>query len=123
MPYDPERHGPQRIVGAGFHDRVFDVVRTVPSGQVTTYGDVAAALGMRTVARKVGHALAALPPERADVPWQRVVSAHGKISRPLDSDGGRRQCERLHNEGVEIDEDGRVREFARIRFVPRARQR
>ena len=119
MSYDPERHGPQRIVGPGFHHRVFEVVRTVPPGQVTTYGDVAAALGMRTVARKVGHALAALPQERADVPWQRVVNAQGKISRPLDSDAGRRQREHLQNEGVEVDEDGRVREFARIRFAPR----
>ena len=120
MPYDPDRHGPQRIVGPGFHDRVFDVVRTVPEGHVTTYGDVAAALGMRSVARKVGHALAALPPAAADVPWHRVVNAQGKISRPVDTDSGRQQRERLDDEGVGIDDSGRVREFGRIRFVPRA---
>lgn len=120
MPYDPDRHGPRRIVGPGFHDRVFDVVRTVPEGQVTTYGDVAAALGMRSVARKVGHALAALPPAGAEVPWHRVVNAQGKISRPVDSDSGRRQRDRLDDEGIEIDDSGRVQDFARIRFAPRA---
>ena len=117
MPYDPERHGPQRIVGPGFHDKVFDVVVTVPEGHVTTYGDVAAALGMRSVARKVGHALAALPAERDDVPWHRVVNAQGRISRPVESVSGRRQCERLEQEGIEVDGAGRIREFTRIRHT------
>lgn len=117
MPYDPERHGPKRIVGSGFHGRVFDVVRTVTKGHVTTYGDVAAALGLRSVARKVGHALAALPRGLDDVPWHRVVNAQGRISRPIESVDGRRQCERLAEDGIEVDRSGRVRDFTRIRFV------
>lgn len=119
-PYDPTRHGPRRIVGPGFHQRVFDVVRTVPPGQVTTYGDVAAALGMRSVARKVGHALAALPPEQEDVPWHRVVNAQGAISRPLDSESGARQRDRLAAEGLDLDERGRVVGFRALRFAPKS---
>ena len=122
MPYDPERHGPHRIVGPGFHERVFTVVLTVPPGHVTTYGDVAAALGMRSVARKVGHALAALPANRDDVPWHRVVNAQGRISRPTDSDSGATQRRRLEDEGIEVEDSGRIREFAGRRFAPTVRR-
>ena len=60
MPYDPSRHGPRRIVGKGFHGKVRGLVKQVPVGRVTTYGDVAEALGSRTVARQVGFAMAAI---------------------------------------------------------------
>ena len=49
-PYDPARHGPKRIVGPGFHEQVFALVRQVPAGALTTYGDVGAALGSKNVA-------------------------------------------------------------------------
>ncbi len=116
MPYDPERHGPERIVGPGFHARVWKLVRRVPEGSITTYGDVAAALGLRSVARKVGHALAGLP-EDQDVPWHRVVNAQGRISRPAESASGTEQRRRLAAEGVAVDPSGRVLEFAKRRHA------
>ena len=67
-----------RVVQPGFHRRVYDLVRTVPEGFVTTYGDVATALGSPRVARHVGWALAALYED--DVPWHRVINARGRIS-------------------------------------------
>jgi len=117
MPYDPERHGPRRIVGPGFFERVFTVVAKVPPGHVTTYGDVAAELGMRSVARKVGHALAALPPDRDDVPWHRVVNAQGKISARPSTTGGHRQARRLAAEGIEVSEAGSIIGFSSRRFA------
>lgn len=127
MPYDPRRHGPERIVGPGFFARVWDAVGRVPSGRVTTYGDVAQSLGLRTIARKVGHALAALPAERDDVPWHRVVDAQGRITR-AGSASAQEQRRRLEREDVAITRDGRVREFERLRWrdgdgpMPRAAQ-
>lgn len=110
--YDPSVHGPRRIVGPGFHRRVYDVVRRVPVGRVTTYGDVAMVLGARGIARKVGQALAALPTGN-DVPWHRVVNAHGGVSpRPTVAE----QVARLRAEGIEVDADGRVVEFERLRY-------
>lgn len=110
MPYDPQRHGPRRVVGAGFHERVFAVVRRVPEGAVTTYGDVAEVLGLRRAARQVGFALAALPAERRDVPWYRVVNGKGRLSTT-----GGRQHALLAAEGVAVDEDGRLIGFATVR--------
>ena len=114
--YDPERHGPKRIVGPGFHGQVRDMVRTVPPGAVTTYGDVAAALGLRRAARQVGYALAALGREHDDVPWHRVVNAQGEIS-PRANDGPDIQVELLRREGVEVDDHRRIVAFRERRHV------
>lgn len=112
MPYDPKRHGPKRIVGPGFHDQVYRVVIQVPAGFVTTYGDVATVLGMRSVARHVGYALAGLPSERRDVPWHRVVNGRGRISH---ADPGRQRA-LLHDEGVSVNDDGRIVDFSQVRL-------
>ena len=108
MPYEPARHGPVRVVGPGFHERVHALVRQVPKGSVTTYGDVATALGSRNVARHVGYALAALP-DGSDVPWWRVVAAGGRLS--TEARARSEQTRRLEHEGVVVSV-GRVRDFA-----------
>ena len=89
----------------------------VPPGSVSTYGDVAEALGARSVARHVGNALAALPAHRTDVPWHRIVNSRGRIS--FRSDGARsgEQMGRLAAEGVEVDRNGAVVGFAMKRWV------
>lgn len=110
--YDPERHGPRRIVGPGFRERVYDVVRGVPAGSVTTYGDVAGRLGMRSVARHVGFALAALPSGRRDVPWHRVVNARGQVSARTADGAESEQAARLAADGVPLDEKGRIVDFS-----------
>lgn len=97
----------ERVVRPGFHARVAAVVRTVPAGRVTTYGDVAAALGSPRVARHVGWALAALP-EGTDVPWHRVINAQGRVSFKGDPVRAERQRARLEREGVRFDAADRV---------------
>jgi len=92
-----------------FHDRVFTVVRTVPSGSVTTYGDVGTVLGTPRLARQVGWALASLAHDlgkTADVPWHRVINARGSISHRGDFVRAEEQRQRLENEGVFFDGSG-----------------
>ncbi len=98
--------GEARVVTGGFHQRVYDVVRSVPAGSVTTYGDVAAALGSPRVARHVGWALAAL--RDGDVPWHRVINSKGRISLRGATGRGELQRARLEAEGVEFSPTGRV---------------
>lgn len=117
MPYDPERHGPRRVVGAGFHDRVYELISSVPTGHVTTYGDVAAQLGLRSAARQVGFALAALPGEREDVPWHRVVNGQGRLAVRGDGLQSSEQYRRLTAEGCAVDDTGRVMGFAERRYA------
>jgi methylated-DNA-protein-cysteine methyltransferase-like protein len=92
-----------------FNERVWELVRAVPSGQVATYGQIALLLappagvdasGYRAFgARWVGGAMAACP---EDVPWQRVINSQGKISqRP----GAEKQRQLLEAEGIVIAKD------------------
>ena len=103
----------RRIVGPGFHAAVYRVVRRIPAGRVSTYGDVGAALGSPRVARQVGWALAAL--RDASVPWHRVINARGTISFKGDTPRGLIQQQRLEAEGVEFDPQGRV-DLKRLRW-------
>ncbi len=95
-----------RVVTEGFHARVYEVVRRVPPGWVTTYGDVASVLGSPRVARHVGWALARAVD--GDVPWHRVINAQGRISHRGDVSRAETQRQRLEAEGVTFDEAGRV---------------
>jgi methylated-DNA-protein-cysteine methyltransferase-like protein len=97
-----------------YNKQVWEIVRQVPEGKVTTYGFIAGLIpppgGMDASAyrawgaRWVGGAMAACP---ADVPWQRVVNAQGKISlRP--GSGGQNQRQLLEAEGVEFSKGDRI---------------
>lgn len=118
--HEPERRpitGEQRIVGPGFHAKVYAKVREVPAGRVTTYGDVAGALGSRRVARQVGFALAALDINQVpSVPWHRVINGQGRLSYRGDVGRGSEQELRLAAEGIRFDDDGRVIGFAEVRY-------
>jgi methylated-DNA-[protein]-cysteine S-methyltransferase len=60
-----------------FHQRVYDVARTIPPGATLTYGEVAARLGDPGSARAVGQALGRNPIP-VIVPCHRVLAAGGK---------------------------------------------
>lgn len=107
----------RRVVGPGFHAQVYAVVREVPAGHVTTYGDVATLLGSPRVARHVGWALAALGEAAADVPWHRVINSRGTISYRGDTLRAVQQTTMLAAEGVRLDERGRVIDFAAHRWT------
>lgn len=88
--------------------RIYAVVRRIPRGRVSTYGEVAKAAGFGRAARVAGWALHALPPG-SDVPWHRVVAAGGRLSLArLDLDAALTQRLRLEKEGVRFDARGRV---------------
>ena len=86
----------------GFFDRVYEVVKQVPRGKVTTYGDVARLCGNPRMSRQVGWAMRRCPD---DLPWQRVVMSDGSIAG-----GGYSELRRakLIAEGVPFTDDGRV---------------
>ena len=90
-----------------FYDEVYDVVRGIPRGRVTTYGHVAALCGKPRAARTVGWALHALP-ENSDVPWQRVINRLGGISIAKIGLPPALQRALLRAEGVRFRRDGTV---------------
>ena len=104
------------ISSAPLYERIYDMVRQVPPGRVTTYGRVAELVGGCT-ARMVGYAMAALKRGTApDVPWQRVINAQGKISIHGDGFGNALQRTLLEEEGVVFDANSRV-DFERFGWL------
>ena len=90
------------------YQRIYDIVRRIPRGRVTTYGTVARLAGLPGQARLVGYALSALPTGTA-VPWHRVINARGEVSlRSSASGAGLTQRIRLEQERVAFDAAGRV---------------
>src|SRR5258707_8833863 len=60
-----------------FNRKVYDVARTIPAGETMTYGEIAARLGDKLLARDVGQALGQNPIPLI-VPCHRVLAAGGK---------------------------------------------
>lgn len=90
------------------YERIYNMVRRIPQGKVTTYGRIAELVGGCT-ARMVGYALAALKSGKApDVPWQRVINAQGKISVHGAGMGNAIQRMILEEEGILFDKNDRV---------------
>jgi len=81
-------------------DAVYRLVKRIPRGRVTTYGELAQKLRIRGGARAVGYAMAACPSGRG-IPWHRVVGAGGRliIREPYAS----LQRRMLETEGVTIE--------------------
>lgn len=87
-----------------FFEDVWDVVRLIPEGRVTTYGAIAAYLGTRMSARMVGWAMNAAH-VLDDVPAQRVVNRNGMLSGKAHFGSPTCMQELLEAEGVEIVND------------------
>ena len=63
-----------------FFQDVYEVVRQIPKGRVTSYGAIAAYLGTKLSARMVGWAMNAAGAVKPKVPVQRVVNRNGMLS-------------------------------------------
>ena len=84
-------------------DKIYAVVCLIPRGRVSSYGAIAAYLGMKGGARMVGWAMNAshtLP----EVPAHRVVNRVGALSGKHFF-GGNRMQELLETEGVQVEND------------------
>jgi methylated-DNA-protein-cysteine methyltransferase-like protein len=87
------------------YSAIYSLVGKIPPGYVTTYGQIAKAVGC--TARTVGFAMAALP-VGSDVPWQRVINAQGKISPRQNGEGNVLQRDLLQAEGLYFDQKGKI---------------
>jgi methylated-DNA-protein-cysteine methyltransferase-like protein len=107
LPPDPE----------SFFSLVWEIVRQIPAGKVSTYGQIASMIPPppeveppaydRLAARWVGQAMRRTPPG-SNIPWQRVINSQGTISFPAGSAAAQEQRRLLEMEAVLFDERGRV---------------
>jgi methylated-DNA-protein-cysteine methyltransferase related protein len=87
-----------------FFERVYEIVRQIPEGKVTSYGAIAKALGAAHSARMVGWAMNASH-SLNDVPAHRVVNRNGLLTGKMHFDGTNLMQQLLENEGIKVKEN------------------
>ncbi|UMY66685.1 MULTISPECIES: MGMT family protein [unclassified Flavobacterium] len=92
-----------------FFEKVYEVVRRIPEGKVTSYGAIANHLGTARSARMVGWAMNACA-GRDDVPAHRVVNRNGVLTGKFHFQGTNLMQQLLENEGIRV-EDNQVVDF------------
>lgn len=99
-----------------FKRQVLELVKAIPPGRVSSYGQIALLAGKPGAARQVGMILYGLSPEDGEVPWQRVINAQGGIST-YKVGWGELQRALLEAEGVIFDASERC-DLSRFRYDP-----
>ncbi len=100
-----------------FFQDVYDVVRLIPRGRVTTYGDIAKYLGSGGSSRMVGWAMNATHGQIPPVPAQRVVNRIGLLTGRHHFETPTAMQELLESEGVKIV-NNQVQDFEKILWIP-----
>ena len=109
---ESKQHNPK------YRERVYAIVRRIPSGRVMTYRQVAELLGDGYTPRTVGFCMHSSP---EDTPWHRVLNAQGKTSTGRIVLPHDKQQRMLEYEGV-VFENGRC-DLQKYLFIPRGRKR
>ena len=94
---------------ASFFENVFDIVRLIPFGRVTSYGAIAEYLGTRGSARMVGWAMHASHTQVTDVPAHRVVNRNGLLTGKHHFGSQNIMQQLLESEGIEVQDDKVIR--------------
>lgn len=99
-----------------FFEKVYELVRQIPYGRVTTYGLIANALGAKKSARMVGWALNASH-GKEDVPAHRVVNRNGILTGKFHFQGTNLMQQLLESEGITV-ENNQVVDFEEYLWQP-----
>jgi methylated-DNA-[protein]-cysteine S-methyltransferase len=97
------------------YDEVYDLLQKIPAGKVSTYGDLAKALGNPLASRTIGRILGKNP-NPVLVPCHRVVMSNGKLGGYMH--GIELKKELLKKEGISFVNETTVCNFKNIRFFP-----
>jgi methylated-DNA-protein-cysteine methyltransferase related protein len=100
-----------------FFESVYDVARLIPKGRVTSYGAIAAYLGMKGSSRMVGYAMNGAHKTYPPVPAHRVVNRQGLLTGKQHFSSQNMMEQLLENEGVKVVDD-QVVDFKKLFWDP-----
>jgi methylated-DNA-protein-cysteine methyltransferase related protein len=100
-----------------FYMLVYEVVKQIPYGRVTSYGAIAKCLGTAQSSRMVGYALNNCHHLEEPVPAHRVVNRNGLLSGKHHFDGPDVMQQLLESEGIEVEKD-KVVKFKELFWDP-----
>jgi len=93
-------------------EKVYELVMNIPKGKVTTYGELARAVGRPSASRVIGNLLNKNPNPQS-VPCHRVVKSTGALGGY--AYGPRKKLQLLTEEGVKISK-GKIQDFEKVNF-------
>lgn len=99
-----------------FFDKVYNVVRRIPQGKVTTYGHIAKCIGSPGAARMVGWAMNASH-KLEDIPAHRVVNRNGLLTGKAHFENPNLMQQLLENEGIEV-KNNQIQNFKEKLWIP-----
>jgi len=88
-----------------FYQNVFEVVRQIPAGRVTSYGAIARYLGSAGSSRMVGWVMNLSHHQEVFVPAHRVVNRNGLLTGKIHFGSPDEMQELLENEGITVEND------------------
>jgi methylated-DNA-protein-cysteine methyltransferase-like protein len=110
---------PGTLVMSDFYDKVYEVVRLIPAGKVTSYGAIAAYLGSAQSSRMVGWAMNNAGAQFPYVPAHRVVNRNGLLTGKHHFGTPTAMQEFLEAEGIEVIEN-QIIDFEKHFWDPRS---
>ncbi|MGC4059127.1 MAG: MGMT family protein [Chitinophagaceae bacterium] len=96
---------------------VYEIVRLIPAGRVSSYGAIARAVGMISGARMVGFLMGRCGAVEPKVPAHRVVNSSGLLTGKFHFGPGNEMQRLLEREGITVEND-RVRDFKKLFWDP-----
>ena len=103
--------------GEDFFEMVYEVVRLIPEGRVTSYGAIAKYLGTARSSRIVGWAMNSSHSHHSPVPAHRVVNRNGMLTGKHHFGDPRLMQKLLESEGIKVTKD-RIKNFKNIFWDP-----
>jgi len=101
---------------ADFFERVYEVVKLIPEGRVTSYGAIANYLGAKRSSRMVGWAMNAAH-QHPGIPAHRVVNRQGLLTGKMHFPDPEEMEKRLASEGIKVTND-QVQDFKTVYWNP-----
>ena len=99
-----------------FFQQVYDIVRLIPHGKVTSYGAIAKTLGTPKSSRMVGWAMNAAHND-SSIPAHRVVNRNGLLTGKMHFSSPTAMEEALKAEGINVIND-QVQDFKNVFWDP-----
>ncbi len=100
-----------------FFNMVYQVVRLIPKGRVTSYGAIAAYLGAKSSSRVVGYAMNGAHRVKPKVPAHRVVNRNGMLTGKHHFETPYQMQELLEKEKIKVKDD-KVVDFKKLYWDP-----
>ncbi len=105
------------MTNSSFFEKVYEVVRQIPVGKVTSYGAIAKAIGSPQASRMVGWAMNNAHNKQEWIPAHRVVNKNGLLTGKHHFGGTNTMQELLESEGI-IVHNNKIENFHNVFWKP-----